>query len=173
MKKCILYFILGLVLFGLPFIAYTSEEYAGAKKCKVCHIKIYKSWRETPHAKAMESLEPGVKTEEKRKAGLDAGKDYSNDPACIACHTTGSSPSFAGIQCEACHGPGKSYSATRIMNKVLWKKDPEKQLKLAREAGLIVKPEEKTCTGCHNEKSPTFKPFDYTQRYETVKHPKQ
>ena len=41
MKKWVIYLILALLLFGLPFIAYTAEEYAGATKCKLCHIKIY------------------------------------------------------------------------------------------------------------------------------------
>lgn len=172
MKKLILYVILGLVLFGLPFIAYTSEEYNGASKCKVCHIKIFKSWQETPHAKAMDSLKPGAAAEAKTKAKLDPAKDYSNDPACIQCHTTGNNPAFAGIQCEACHGPGVKYSAISIMNKSKWKENPDAQRKLAIDAGLVIQPEEKSCTACHNAKSPTFKPFDFKARYELIKHPK-
>ena len=70
-KKVLLWVIVGLALFGLPFIAYTSEEFRGAKKCKVCHIKIYKTWQKTPHATAFDVLNPGVKAEEKKKAGLD------------------------------------------------------------------------------------------------------
>jgi hypothetical protein len=172
LKKLILYIILGLILFGLPFIAYTSEEYNGAGKCKVCHIKIFKSWQETPHAKAMDSLMPGAAAEAKKKAGLDPAKDYSNDPACMQCHTTGNNPAFAGIQCEACHGPGVKYSAISIMNKSKWNENPDGQRKLALAAGLVLKPEEKSCKTCHNEKSPTFKPFDYKARYELIKHPK-
>jgi hypothetical protein len=172
LKKLLLYIILGLVLFGLPFIAYTSEEYKGAGKCKVCHIKIFKSWQETPHGKAMDSLKPGAAAEAKKKAKLDPARDYSNDPACIQCHTTGNNPAFEGIQCEACHGPGMEYSAVSIMNKSKWKENPDAQRKLAVAAGLIIKPEEKTCTACHNEKSPTFKPFDFKERYEQVRHPK-
>jgi len=171
LKKLLLYIILGLFLFGLPFIAYTSEEYNGAHKCKVCHIKIFKSWQETPHAKAMDSLKPGAAAEAKKKAKLDPAKDYSNDPACIPCHTTGNNPAFEGIQCEACHGPGVKYSAIGIMNKSKWKENPGAQRKLAEAAGLIIKPEEKNCTACHNAKSPTFKPFDFKERYEQVKHP--
>ncbi len=170
MKKLLLYVILGLVLFGLPFIAYTSEEYRGAKKCKLCHMKIYKAWQKTDHAKAMEKLKPGIAAEAKKKAKLDPEKDYTADPACIQCHTTGNNPALAGIQCEACHGPGMKYSANSIMNKSKWKKDPEGQLKLALEAGLILKPDEKACLTCHNDKSPTFAGFDFAAQKDKGGH---
>ena len=56
------------------------------------------------------------------------------------------------------------------MNKKKWTGDPEGCRALAKEAGLVVAPPEGTCRACHNEKSPTYKPFDYTSRYEEVKH---
>ena len=171
MKKFLLYIILGLVLFGLPFMAYTSEEYVGAKKCKVCHIKIYKSWKATAHHSAFDTLKPGIKPEEKKKAGLDPQKDYTADASCVQCHTTGNNTMFPGIQCEACHGAGKKYTSAKIMNKKKFKADHDLQRKLAVEAGLILKPDEAGCTVCHNEKSPTFKPFDFAARYEEIKHP--
>lgn len=173
MKKFLLYLLLGLALFGLPLIVYTSEEYFGARKCKVCHIKIYKTWKDTAHAKAFDDLSPGVKAEAKKKAGLDTNKDYTTDASCIKCHTTGNSIQFPGIQCEACHESGKRYTSAKIMNKKKWKANPEKQRKLALEAGLVVKPDEKNCKGCHNEKSPTYKPFDFAERYEEIKHKKK
>jgi len=172
LKKLLRYTILGLVLFGLPFIAYTSEDYIGANKCKVCHILIYKSWKDTTHAQAFDVLSPGVKAEEKKKAKLDPQKDYTTDPACIQCHTTGNNTMFPGIQCEACHASGRNYSNSQIMNKSKWKADPDGQRKLAVEAGLIIKPDQKACEACHNEKSPTYKPFDFKDRYEKIKHPK-
>ncbi|MDQ7053400.1 MAG: hypothetical protein Q9P14_11070 [candidate division KSB1 bacterium] len=37
----------------------------------------------------------------------------------------------------------------------------------------LIKPDEKTCKNCHNEKSPTFKEFDYGEKfYEKIKHEK-
>jgi hypothetical protein len=171
-KKLLLYIILCLILFGLPLIAYTSDEYTGANKCKVCHIKIFKSWEKTPHASAMEVLKPGVKAEAKTKAKLDPAKDYTADLSCLQCHTTGNNQAFPGIQCEACHGAGLKYSAATIMNKSKWAENPEAQRKLAVEAGLVITPGEKACTACHNKKSPTFKPFEYKARLEEVKHPK-
>jgi len=164
------FILLALVLFGLPFIAYTAEEYVGARKCKVCHMKIYKSWQQTPHAGAFEKLKPGEAAEAKQLAGLDAQKDYTQDATCVGCHITGTSAN-PGVQCEACHGAGKGYSSAKIMNKTRWKADPGKQCALAVEAGLIIKPTEETCTVCHNAKSPTYKPFDFKERYQEVKHP--
>lgn len=170
MKKALFYILIALVLFGLPFIAYTSDEYRGAHKCKVCHFTIYKSWGDTPHAKAFEVLQPGAAVEEKQKAGLDPQKDYSADDGCIGCHTTGNSTQLPGVQCEVCHGPGKGYSRATIMNKKKWKANPESQRTLAKQAGLVVNPPEQLCLECHNEKSPTYKPFSYADRIEEVGH---
>ncbi len=170
MKKILLFIALALVLFGLPFIAYSAEEYVGIKKCKMCHMKIYKSWQKTSHAAALETLKPGVAPEAKQKAGLDLQKDYTQDATCLGCHTTGPEQQ-PGIQCEACHGAGKAYSSSKIMNRSKWKLDPEKHHEMAVHAGLNVKPDETTCVVCHNATSPTFKPFDFKERYEEIKHP--
>jgi len=170
-KRILLFIAIALVLFGLPFIAYTAEDYVGANKCKVCHMKIFKSWEQTKHAKAFEVLKPGAAAEAKKAAGLDLQKDYTQDSTCVSCHTTGT-PQQAGIQCEACHGAGKQYSSTKIMNKTAWKADPDKQCAMAVEAGLVRKPTAEHCAACHNDKSPTYKPFDFKSRCEEVKHPK-
>jgi hypothetical protein len=172
MKKIVLFIALALVLFGLPFIAYSAEDYVGVKKCKMCHMKIYKSWEQTSHAKVFEVLKPGAATEAKQTAGLDPQKDYTQDKTCIGCHTTGSVDQ-PGIQCEACHGPGKAYSSAKIMNRKKWKADPDKQKEMAAHAGLNAKPDEKTCMTCHNDTSPTYnKPFDFKVRCEVIKHSK-
>lgn len=94
--------------------------YEGRKKCSSCHKSQYKSWKETAHAKAMESLQPGMKVEAKRKAQLDPDKDYTEDEKCVGCHVTGlgkeggydiEDPSkyLVGVTCESCHGPGSEY----------------------------------------------------------------
>ena len=172
LKKLLIYTTLALMLFGLPFIAYTQEVYVGAKKCKMCHIKIHKKWQTVGHSKAFESLKPGVKPEVKKKAGLDPQKDYTADAACVECHTTGNDVTRPGIQCEACHAPGKGFTKPTIMNKKKWKANPDVQRKLALEAGLVIAPDEAFCRTCHNEKSPTFKAFDFHERYEEIKHKK-
>lgn len=131
-----------------------EATYKGAKKCKVCHIKIYKSWLETKHATAFDRLN------EKEK----------QDPKCIECHVTGNDVNFPGIQCEACHAPGSNFTSAKIMNNKKYKANPELQRKLALEAGLIIAPEEQTCKKCHNEKSPHYQGFDFKARYQEVNH---
>jgi hypothetical protein len=36
--------------------------------------------------------------------------------------------------------------------------------------GLTI-PDEKTCTGCHNKESPTFKAFDFEKMAAKIAHP--
>jgi hypothetical protein len=169
-KKILLFIALALVLFGLPFIAYSAEDYVGIKKCKMCHMKIYKSWQKTSHATALEKLKPGAAPEARQKAGLDLQKDYTQDATCLGCHTIGPDQQ-PGIQCEACHGAGKAYSSSKIMNRKKWRADPDKYHEMAAHAGLNSKPDEKTCMTCHNDTSPTYKPFDFKIRCALIKHP--
>jgi hypothetical protein len=136
-----------------------SPQYVGASKCKTCHTKENTTWAASPHAKALEKLS----AEERKK------------PECVSCHVTGhGQPAAAGalldgVQCEQCHGPGSLYKATSIMSKKVYEADPEAAHKKSLEAGLII-PTEATCKGCHNEKSPHFKGFDFKAMSEKIKH---
>jgi hypothetical protein len=154
MKKIMLLCVLLLACSTANDVNGDEATYLGTKKCKVCHIKIYKSWKETKHAKTFNRLN------EKEK----------QDPKCYECHTTGKDVNFPDIQCEACHGPGSKYTSAKIMNKKKFKADPEKQLKLALEAGLIQAPDENNCIQCHNKNSPHFQGFDFKARYEEINH---
>lgn len=114
-----------------------AHDYVGAKKCKICHKAEHDSWLNTGHAKAWDLLKADEKKNEE----------------CVGCHTTGVTAKgemLEGVQCEACHGPGADYRKTKIM----------KDKKLALENGMI-EPTAEVCTTCHNEKSPTFKGFDF------------
>ena len=55
-----------MVLFGMTNT--NAAEYIGVKKCKACHMKQYKSWKETTMADSFENLKPGVNAEAKKKA---------------------------------------------------------------------------------------------------------
>jgi hypothetical protein len=74
-----------------------------------------------------------------------------------------------GVQCESCHGPGNLYRSVSIMSKKAYEADHEGMHKKALEAGLVI-PTEATCRGCHNEKSPNFKGFDFKVMSEKIKH---
>jgi protein-arginine kinase activator protein McsA len=111
---------LGVAFIAMTALAADDFEFDGRKKCSGCHKSQYKSWRQTAHAKALESLEAGAKEEAKTKAGLDPEQDYTEDKDCVVCHVTGfgmeggyeiDDPSkyTVGVGCESCHGPGKKY----------------------------------------------------------------
>ena len=157
MKKMIRLFVFLVCCFAAGNAIADEATYKGAKKCKVCHIKIYKTWKVTKHATAFDRLS------EKEK----------QDPKCIECHTTGNDIKFPGVQCEACHAPGSKFTSAKIMNRKKFKANHDRQEKLAIEAGLIIAPDEQTCKKCHNEKSPHYEGFDFKVRYEEVKHKKK
>ncbi len=154
-------------------------SYAGTKKCRPCHLKEYNAWSETKMAKAFELLKPGVKAAEKTKAKLDPKKDYTTDPACLACHTTGygmpggfvdaaTTPDMAGVGCEMCHGPGGTYLKPEHMS--LQNKEYKKASLVA--IGLVGTITKEQCTPCHNPKSPFFKDFNFEERKTKGTHEK-
>ena len=69
------------VLATMAFFSGTAiaDTFEGRSKCSSCHKSQAKSWKDTAHAKAMESLKPGVHKEAKVKAKLDPEKDYTQD----------------------------------------------------------------------------------------------
>jgi formate-dependent nitrite reductase cytochrome c552 subunit len=67
-----------------------------------------------------------------------------------------------GVGCETCHGPGEKTS--------LFKKD-NKEYKWADLAKMgAFHPDEKSCATCHNPESPTFKEFDFKEKYGKDTH---
>lgn len=170
-------------------------KYMGVKKCKMCHIHQYRSWSKTKMAHALDILKPGERAEAKKRAGLDANADYTHDPKCLQCHTTGfgtpsgykilnpaSFPSerarkkaerknkqLAGVTCEACHGAGSGYLP--LFKEINKSKRKYKQEELYALGMKKIGPD--VCKECHNEKSPTYdksKPFDYEKRKKQGTH---
>ncbi len=163
------------ILFVMSLFVVTSAvagdaTYIGAKKCKACHMKQFKSWKKTTMATSFENLKAGVKADEKTKAGLDPAKDYTADPNCLGCHTTGygkggfttieETPKLAGVQCEGCHGPGSIYAKTMKKNKKAWKKDGYKTESLKAEGLIIPSEDEAGCMSCHGSDSPFTETVD-------------
>ncbi len=135
-----------------------KPAYIGSAKCKMCHISQHKTWTASKHAAAFGVLKP----EEQKKA------------ECAGCHTTGFVAATVtcneeGVGCEACHGPGSIYGAKDVMNKEKFKADAEGSRKAWKAGGLVL-PVEATCKGCHNEKSPNYKPFDFAKSSAVIKH---
>jgi hypothetical protein len=128
MKKAQIISALGLALFVLiaSNVVAGDHAYVGAEKCKMCHKVQYSSWLETTHAKATEAAK--------------ASTDPAFEAACLKCHATNADESLAGVQCEACHGPGADFKKMSIM------KDRE----AAVANGLII-PSQATCDACHQD----------------------
>ena len=83
----------------------TAPPYVGVDECAKCHQAEYDIWKNTGHAHAMATLQS-------RNQQLDHG--------CVKCHVVGyeqggfqaiySTPQFSNVQCESCHGPGRSHA---------------------------------------------------------------
>jgi hypothetical protein len=143
----------------------------------MCHKKDkegnqLKVWEESKHSKAFEKLKSEEAKAVMTKLGISANAWESDK--CLKCHTTGhGKPASAfdakfkvedGVQCEACHGAGSEYKAMKVMKN---KED-------AVSKGLIVFANDEAikaaCVKCHNEESPTFKAFNFEEKYALIKH---
>jgi hypothetical protein len=126
-----------------------SGTYVGSMKCAACHSSINKTWQETKHAKAIESLKKSKQ---------------ENLPDCVKCHVTGYerdggfidnelTPEMGGVQCEVCHGPGGNHV-----------KNPGAK-KIIKEAG------EEACRQCHTKGQDPG--FNYKEKVKLVHGAKQ
>jgi hypothetical protein len=153
-----------LLILLLSSTAVTAEEpsYIGIKQCKLCHQPHYDSWDTTRMSKAFMLLQSGVRSEQKKAAGLDPEKDYTADPNCLTCHTTGYgkeggfvslelTPGMANVQCEMCHGPGSIYAEMMLKKRGTYTRED-----YLTKGGMTMPSEEgNVCTeACHNPRSP-------------------
>lgn len=153
--------------------AKATHKYIGAAKCKMCHNtpaqgEQFKKWTESKHSKAFEVLASPEALEVGKKAGVEKPQESEK---CLVCHVTGfAAPAEAkdatfayseGVGCEACHGAGSDYKAMSVMK--------NKEASIA--AGMVV-PDEKLCKTCHNENSPTYKPFVFADAFKLIAHAK-
>jgi hypothetical protein len=164
---------------GVGNAAAEDATYAGVKKCKTCHKKEligdqYSAWQKAKHSKAYETLKSDKALEIAKQAGLSGAPSESAD--CLKCHVTAYEEGDSmfekarldpknGVQCESCHGPGSLYKKKKIMA------DHDKSV-----AAGMWEPgkDEKICTKCHNDQSPTWDAaagFDHKKRMEEIAHP--
>ncbi len=112
-----------------------EAKFVGAKKCRLCHLKEYKTWSATKHASNFDYLEEAEKADED----------------CVRCHTTGygkaggfvsvaETPGLTNTGCEACHGAGSEHI-------VAAKKKPKGDAEWEKN---INKTPQNACIGCHN-----------------------
>ncbi len=85
---------------------FREATYVGSEKCRRCHETAYQIWKDSPHARAYESL---------TRAERPSLRQY--DGECVVCHVTGfayaggftdeqRTPYLRDNGCENCHGPG-------------------------------------------------------------------
>ncbi|MHC4077034.1 MAG: multiheme c-type cytochrome, partial [Planctomycetota bacterium] len=164
---------------GTDAAVFAKNRYVGAKACKSCHKAeakgaAFTKWAAGQHAKAWETLGTAAAKKVGEKEGV---KDPQTSPKCLKCHVTAHGVEKkkikrgfkvkAGVQCESCHGPGEKHAKARF--KAAMGKVAEGRAVLP--AGEInARPELKVCLDCHNDKSPTFKPFCLKMRLAKIEH---
>jgi hypothetical protein len=171
MRK-ILILILAVVLTGAYAVDTLAEDHAyiGLKKCSMCHKgakkgEIFEAWKATAHANAYATLASDAAKAIGAEKGIENPQEADE---CLRCHVTGHGADAGltatldpnnGVTCESCHGAGADYKSMKIM------KDRDAAI-----AGGMVADPKTMCASCHNEESPTFKPFVYEERWEAIKH---
>lgn len=177
MKK-FLAFCAVIVSIGLYFsslLVANDAQFVGAKNCMICHKSRSRGdqwgkWSAGPHAKAFETLKSAASIAIAQKMGLS---DPTKADKCLKCHVTAYGVAAAklaagfsfdeGVGCEACHGPGSLYKSMRVMNALRdGTQDPK--------AVDFNKGDEASCLKCHNQESPTYRPFNYTEAWAKIAH---
>lgn len=121
-----------------------DTPYAGVETCAGCHEKEHQVWVNSRHGHAMATLEK---------------KNQQFDNECVGCHVVGfqrggfqslyTTPQFANVQCEECHGPGRRHAS-----------NPGKGY------GFVATPV--GCIQCHKE--PNDPDFDFAVYWPKIKH---
>ncbi len=146
--------------------------FAGSHTCQACHALEYKTWTESKHAFALQSL-------------ITKGSQF--DPACLKCHTLGfktdngyynlrETPMMANVQCENCHGPAMEHvkRQNQIMNKYVDKLPEDARKGFMEETKKFVpspKVEATTCVQCHQGENDPH--FNYDAYVPKVNHKAQ
>jgi hypothetical protein len=158
-----------IIFLALPLSLAAQNKYVGAKMCGMCHKgekkgAQFETWQKSKHADAYKTL-TGAKAAEIAKAkGLT--KAANESPECLECHSITADPKLIadGVQCENCHGAGSAYKAFPVM------KDKAKAIAAGLSDFKDKAAIEKVCKTCHNEKSPSYKPFKLDEMWAKIKH---
>ena len=127
--------------------------YVGTETCASCHPQSHKTWANSSHAKAFETLNL---------------KESQSDPKCIKCHTVGfgeesgykrifKNAKLTNVGCENCHGPGSEHVRQRTSGL--------KNLFTYRPVG------EGDCRSCHYGEF--SRPFNWEHMWPIIKHGKE
>ena len=167
MKRVFALLVASVLLLSVGAVA--QNKYVGTKVCAPCH-KTEKSgnqfavWQKSPHASAFATLSTPKAAEVAKAKGLKTAAAES--PECLQCHALKADAADPkdGVQCENCHGAGSSYKAMATM------KDHAKAVAAGLTDFKDAAAKEKLCVTCHNEKSPTYKKFDFKTSWAKIAH---
>lgn len=174
--KSSLYLLVIFMAFSLTINA--QNQFVGVKTCVMCHKKAdqgeqLKIWEESAHASAYKTLQ----TEAADKIAAEKGFKTKavETEECLICHATAFKADASllgknfkveqGVQCETCHGAGSEYKSKKIMQ------DHAKSVAAGMTEYVDEAAIEKQCRTCHNEKSPTYKEFDFKKMWAKIAHP--
>jgi len=150
-----------------------GARYVGNEVCGTCHVREYKKWIGTRHARSWVMLGMTEKADKVKSHFEMTASSPQNSAICLKCHGTAADtpaesrlPTFhveEGVQCETCHGPGDRYATEAVM------KNKQQAISL----GLRM-PTKEICLGCHMAKpSHAFmnkQPFDFEESYKKIAH---
>ena len=170
------------LILGLVFASTSAAQdkssftFEGSASCKKCHFTkksgaAYKIWQDSKHANAYATLATEKAIAIAKEKGI---ADPQQADECLQCHVTahgvdakrlGAKFSHEeGVGCEACHGAGSAYNDKKVKEDVV-------AGKIEKSSVGLMTPTEEDCRKCHNEKSPTYKEFDFAKQSEAIAHP--
>lgn len=137
-----------------------DARYVGSEVCGNCHAAEFATWKASPHAASITSLQQ---------------KGEAANPACLGCHTTGmgrpggfptggqvkNHPDLARVGCESCHGPGGAHvaeGATRLGSIV--------SLGDKCDSCVILQ----ICGSCHDDANDPAFEFSVEEKIEAQRH---
>lgn len=157
-----------------------ENKYIGSDKCKNCHGAPesgdqYGAWKGSLHAKAFETLGGEAAKKMCAEKGI---ADAQKADECVSCHVTAFGVPDAqikkgfdrahGIQCEVCHGPGDNHMKARFAAAA--KGDAPQAYVQVPADEIVAVPTMEVCVKCHNEKSPSYKPFCFHEFEAKIRH---
>ncbi|MBP1597831.1 MAG: beta-propeller repeat protein [Acidobacteria bacterium] len=157
----------------LDSITRPGAKYVGNEVCGTCHVREYKKWLGTRHARTWVMLGMAEKADRVMSHFNVSASSPQYSAVCLQCHGTAANtppefrlPTFhveEGVQCETCHGPGEKYATEEVMV------NRQKAISL----GLRM-PTKAVCLNCHIAKpSHAFmnrKAFDFEEFYKKIAH---
>jgi hypothetical protein len=139
-------------------------------------------------ASALDLLRPDVRAGEKAAMDLDPTHDYTTDPGCLPCHSTGynhaggysvptagdpaaerAAKELAGAGCEACHGPGDRYVTAHADVQSNERRYAQAEFFDAGQYNVDAA----VCAACHRREAPCIPPdrtFDFASRKDEGTH---